>query len=627
MIYKQRAQIILYMRKGQAEAVIILGVIVVVVVVVAYAFPRFVPPESPDVRVAKESVEGFIKNGLSDSINNITTYGGYSGPEDFPLGFVMLNGKEVPYWQYGGQIMVPDFRENLKSAVSSYLSEHRGGFLDAASSQGILESLGDPSVSSVNIMDGSVEVVVNMPTTAKEQAVPQPYRVSVPSRLKEMSEFSENFIQDSVQSNPIEVFTLATMVVSPIDEGNNEIPFFVFLTECGEFYMKTWYDLKPKMESAIERTLANVYMPGKAPLGTFETSPSPKYSLIRYGGKTHSDLDVSFFTPDDFELDPSTFQFTPSPIIAYSVPIPFVGECQSDAFYVRYYLNYPAIASVRDPESGDNLRFASQVYIINNSAADLGSFETNVQADICSDMQCSADITIEDGSGSPVQGASVSFMGCGLGRTGPSGRLQSPAPCGIGPLKVYASGFAEFSNMTSSNSLNVEVPITRTPSFNLHFLEANIVNNPISQNYQINDGELHALNDDHTNEMVYMSFYNIESGVLYQRSFNKPVGRINRIPAGDYVISATLNDDFNEVGGFALPGYYTLEEGLDGGDLYIYLPYSQDYSQISDQTDRATEMIRLTNLMIECGLGPVSDTRIDHENYAGCFRLYSEVLS
>jgi hypothetical protein len=617
------------MRKGQAEAVIVLAILVVVIVIVATQWQVLVPPEPADVRIARESVEGFIKNGLSESINNITTYGGYSGPEDFPMGSVKLNGKEVPYWQYGGQIVIPDFEENLRISVQSYLSEHRDGFLDAARSQGILEALGDPAVSSVSMVEGSVEVLVNMPTTAKEQAVPQPYRVSVPSRLKEMSEFSENFIQDSVQSNPIEVFTLATMVVSPVDEGNNEIPFFVFLTECGDFYMRTWQDLKPKMESAISRTLAGVYMPGKAPLGTMDTSATPKFSLIRYGGRTHSDLDVSFFTPDDFELDPSTFQFTPSPIIAYSEPIPFVGECQSDAFYVRYYLSYPAIASVRDPESRDNLRFASQVYIINNSAADLTDLPgSSAQAEICSDMQCSADIMVKDLSDSPVQGASVSFMGCGLGRTDSLGRIQAQAPCGIGPLNVYANGFAESSNMTSSNHINgVELSLTRTPSVNLHFLEANVVNNPVSQSYTINDGELFVLNDDHTNEMVHMSFYNIADKVLYQRNFNKPVGRINRIPAGDYVISATLSDDFNEVGGISLPGYYTLGEGLDGGDLYIYLPYSQEYSQISDEGSRATELARLTNLMVECGLGPISDIPIDHENYAGCFRLYSEVLS
>ena len=57
----------------------------------------------------------------------------------------------------------------------------------------------------------------------------------------------------------------------------------------------------------------------------------------------------------------------------------------------------------------------------------------------------------------------------------------------------------------------------------------------------------------------------------------------------------------------------------------MYLPYSQDYSQIADQAGRAGELLTLTNLMIECGLGPVSDTLVDYREYAGCFRLYSEV--
>ena len=52
------------MRKGQAEAVIVLAVIVVVVVVIATQWQVLVSPESPDVRTARESVEGFIRNGL-----------------------------------------------------------------------------------------------------------------------------------------------------------------------------------------------------------------------------------------------------------------------------------------------------------------------------------------------------------------------------------------------------------------------------------------------------------------------------------------------------------------------------------------------------------------------------------
>jgi len=386
--------------------------------------------------------------------------------------------------------------------------------------------------------------------------------------------------------------------------------------------MRTWYDLKPKMEKAIERTLENIYLPGKAPLNTMKTSSSPKYTLLRYSGRDYNDIDVKFFVPDDFELTPSEFQFSPNPIYAYAEPIAFVGYCQSDPIYVKYNLNYPAVVSVRDPQSGKALRFAMQVYIINNTPAEFSS--VSLSEDTCSSMQCRLNIHVEDSQDSPVQGAKVSFMGCGTGETDSSGNLVASAPCGMGFLNVYSSGFAPFSNFTSSTFINgVTVTLKRRPAITLHFFEANVVNNVISQNYQISPYEVYTLNDQHTNEMVYLDFYNIDENKAYRQIYTNSVGKITQLPVGNYIISMSLSDDGKTVGGVMTK--YTITESLDGKDLYIYLPYSPYYSEITNSSQKTQEMAKLNNVLAECGLGPITETPVDYLDYQGCMVNYDEV--
>ncbi len=619
------------MRKAQAEVVIILALFVVIVVVVATQWKTLTSPETEDTRNARIVVEDFIKSGLSSVANDILSYGGYSSPDDFEIGSVMLDGKEAPYWQYGGRVVIPDVNENIKTGLQKYLSEHKDGFFKAANSEGIISSLGDPVVNSVRIVNNRIEASVTMPTTAKEQPVSQPYEVSIPSRLGEMLEFSRSFVTDSVQSRPLEHFTLTSMAASPMDEGAGEIPFFISLDECGDSYIRTWYDLKPKMEKTIERTLSNIYMPGKVPLNTLSFSSSPKFSLVRYNGKDYADLDVDFFPPDDFELDFSSFQFSPNPIISYAKPIPFMSECYSDPVYVRYYLNYPAVVKVRDPESGESLRFAVQVYIINNTPADLSGnlgVESSLQAEICSSMQCSASISLTDSSGNPVPDAKISFMGCPVGETSSSGKFDGDIPCGIGPLQIYKKGFEMFSELYSSSELeDADVTIRATPVIYLNFYEVNVANNPISNSYTIQENEIYALNEQTAGEIVYASFFNPDTNKTYQTVFNSLSGRITNIPEGNYIVYLSLSRS-TENGAEERGAVYTplsITKELDGKELYVYLPNSPSYRNLATNEEKTQEAIRLNNVLSRCGLGPISDSPASLEN--GCFVSYDEVLS
>ena len=430
------------MAKGQAEFAVIIGIVIVAAVVIIYAFPsitpRIMPPGKYDT--FKASFESLVRDGAQDTMSKLSVYGGYLDNSSFQLGSVIFLGKEVPYWQYNGNVKFPDVKANLVQGVSGYLARNKEGFIQEMKMSGL--EIGEPKVSA-NVLAGKAIITVSMTTKIDGTNYPQPYTVEVQSRLGEIEEFSKAFAQYDKASRPLEYYTLSSMMISPMEGDAHSIPFFVSLTECGDYLFKGWYDLKPSVEGVVRATLAQTYMPGKAPLNTMMTSSSPKYALVPMNGKRYENLDVGFFVPDDFSLTPSEFQFSPDPISTSSKIIPLVGQCQSDPIYVNYYLTYPAIVRVKDPLTNNVFQFAVHVYIKDNKPGDWSGtgYETDAQKQICSNPQCLAQITVKSASGNPVDSASITFMGCSLGRTDSRGVLSVTAPCGIGPIQAYREGY------------------------------------------------------------------------------------------------------------------------------------------------------------------------------------------
>ncbi|MCK4714712.1 MAG: hypothetical protein KAT35_03995, partial [Candidatus Aenigmarchaeota archaeon] len=247
--------------KGQAELIIIVALMIVIgVVVVSQMGLIITPSETPDVRNARESVEGLMSAAVLDTLETMSDHGGYISAE-YSLGSVTLNDDEVPYWQRGGQVSYPDMVLNMQAGVQSYLDDNKESF--EQNLPGIV--LGQPLVGTPVISRDRITLSVTMPVTYKETQFPQPFTVSVESSLGEIYEFSKGFAVYEKNNRPIEYYTLSSMMLSPLENGHHKIPVYEVLFGCGDHIFASSWDVMPEVENEIMKTLNNIYMPGKAP--------------------------------------------------------------------------------------------------------------------------------------------------------------------------------------------------------------------------------------------------------------------------------------------------------------------------------------------------------------------------
>jgi hypothetical protein len=622
------------MAKGQAEFVVIVGILIVASVAVIYAYQSglFTGSDVPPAIQAKydsvkASFESLVREGVQDTMRRMSQYGGYLDNSSFQMGSVTFLGKEVPYWELNGEVKYPDVKNNFLQGVQSYVSANKQSMLDSLKISGV--QLGNPDVKT-SFLASKITLTVTMPTTIDGTRVSKPYVIEVQSRLSEIDDFSKGFASYQKASRPLEYYTISSMVLSPIEEDVHAVPVYVSLTDCGGYVFKSWWDVKPQMEQVIKATLANVYMPGKAPTDFIMTSSSPKYSLVPIGGKKYENLEVDFQVPDNFQLTQSDFQFTPDPISATSQIIPMVGICMSDPVYVKYYASYPAIVRVKDPLTQNVFQFAVHVYIKDNLPGEWSSlqgYQSDAQKQICSNYQCAIDIAVKDTASRPLDSAEVMFMGCSLGRTGSTGRLTAAAPCGIGPLQIFKLGYSFPARMESSDSIrSLTVSLVKTPVIRVHFYEAVVQNLSLIGKYQINKDDIRPIAD---NQNIYMTLYGVAEDKLYERGFNTKASTLSNMPAGTYLIAATLyakelqldgSTSLKELGAIILN--YDITESLDGKDLYVYMPSSIGYKQMTDETQKGEATIMLTSLLDKCGLGPMLASQ---PNFEGCSWGYNEV--
>ena len=607
------------MSKGQVEFIIIVGLLIVVSVVVFYAYQSGLIGKSPvpsniaeQQRTVKSSLENFIRNAALETIRTLATNGGYLSSDAFELGSVKFNGKDVPYWQKNGVVNYPDIKSNFVKGVTDYLNENRE-YLSSALGSNI--TLGEASVSA-EFLNDRIILRVNMPTTVKGYPIQQPYIVEVNTKFGKLVDFSTKFVNYATNTRPFEYHTLSTMLLSPMENGVSVIPIYIALMDCGSYVFKSWNDVKPELEHAIAVTLAQTYMPGKAPVNMLKKSGYPKYTLTSIDGNTYSDIDVKFYLPDDFELTRETFKMTPDPISAFAKPVPFAGVCVSDPVYVNYYLTYPVV--VRASDGTSNLQFAFQVYINNNQPGDwstITTVETDTHAMLCSNPSCYVDMTVKSSSGQPISMASVSFMNCPLGVTDENGRIAGPAPCGAGKLEIIKNGYGAYKEMKTSDELTGEVTLYKRPTVNFVPYEVSV--------QEWSDGK-HVIyyGEDYirpvTDKMVYLAFYPKENPfkdrVLPIEVYLDSSGTTTDVlPAGEYMASGYLmSQDFTTMyGGFVAD--VVIEEDMDGKDVYVYIPVSPEFEELTNQTEIGEKMIELTNVLYECGILPVSETPYEQE--------------
>jgi hypothetical protein len=613
--------------KGQAELVVVLGLIVVAVVAIYYGYQGLVTPVTVPTDVAqeqnliKDSVNNMIRSGAISVLGDLSTHGGYTDTGAFTQGAVTLNGKAVPYWQRNGQTSIPDAHANFINGLREYINRNK----DYVASPGKEVTVESPVVSA-NFLSSKIDITVNMPVTLWVDGVAypirEPYRVSVQTGFEDAYEFSKSLVSQARTNRFFETFTMHSVLLSDIESGVKKLPVFLILNECGEAVYKDWYDLKPEMEYAIKVTLAHTYMPGKVPLNVIRTTSYPKYSLPALNGKKYSDLDITFHLPDDFKLTQSTFQFSPNPISAYAEPLPFMTICQSDPVLVNYMVTYPMIVRVKDPLTGNVFQFANHVYIYNNNAGDFGAlagYEPGSQADICGDKICPVSVTVKESGGSPVEGAAVRFMGCGLGRTDSNGLLAGRAPCGFGPLRVDADDHAYYEEMKSANNNgtneieNIVITLPKKPVVNLYFYEVIVEDWGDEYRVPFSEGSIKPVEG----KTVRIDFSSLDEEKIHSPIItDKASYTMTHIPAGNYVVAASItNNGFTEYYGAFGTGF-ALGEDVDS--IYIYIPNYYGFNSIEDYEARLEKTYALTSVLENCGIYPIRDTEYTQTSMLTC---------
>ncbi len=592
-------------RKGQVEIIIVFGLILVGVVAIYYAYTNgLVAPSPPSIKedqdIVRDSVENLIRQGGAQTIKEIGMNGGYLQTPENTVSFL---GSQVPYWQMNGDTDVPDMHAAFLQGMQAFMEENKGLIEESYKDKNV--SVSNPQVTAAFFPE-SIRITVVMPTTVRGYAIHEPYVVELSTRFEQAYRFSKAFAEKSVQERYLEYFTLSTMIYESMRNDPPKLPFAYVLTSCDdEPYFTTKWDIEPFVLRSIKIALANTYLPGQYPTGLEFRSSYPKYTLPDFQGEEYPGLNLTFFLPDDFSLDGLSYDQSPEFISLIPKPIEYTGACMSNPVSVDYYLSYPAVVVVNDPLTGSRLQFATQVFIKGNEPGEWGDQESLPTNELCSDPGCSADITVTSG-GQPVQGAGISFMGCGLGTTGAGGRLNVPVPCGSGVLEAYKTGYSQYSAMLStsnsagSNELEgLEVEMLARPDMDVHLYEAVVTR--LAGQYMIGSDQVGAL-DTTADESAHVVF-TASDGSTSERLFRSAAGRVTELEARDYTVTAGLfSPDFSDTYGAVLS-----EVGLEANtsDLYIYLPYTTGFQGLETE-DMMKEMATMAKVLASCGLGPVS---------------------
>lgn len=298
-------------RKGQLEAIIVLGLIIVGVLVIVLAMQSgTIPIPSPipgdleaDIDLVRDYVITSVRHDLHGLIKTIEKQGGYLElPDDHVT--ARIAGYEVPVWQaceinsVGGvshqsiEEIENDFEEGLMDSVSSggaitdnmnlfgrdviFNRDFRGGEADVE----------------VEVFDNEIEVDLTLPGTIQAEGVTYPmdehYVFRLPSLLGRIHKFAEDFIAETGTNRNFEVFT-----ISRIDQF---LMSHFILTECGEHIELDGTGVDRILEDAVD---ANSY------IHFWEAGDAvdyPSVTIPAINGRVYNDLEFYLYTEEDYEI-------------------------------------------------------------------------------------------------------------------------------------------------------------------------------------------------------------------------------------------------------------------------------------------------------------------------------------
>ena len=621
-------------RKGQAEFVAIVAIILIVIVVVILSLQQTAikpPPVSgieQEAKTVKDSINTLIKTGLKEQLKLIYNQGGMLTPTGFTVKFGMF---DVPVWQACDQVSIPDVAKEIEAGVGAYLKENLKPEEEFFGKKTTFD-FSKMSVD-VDIFKDNLRVKVYLPTTLVDYPIPQPYEVTIPTKLYDILDFGKNFVNGNAQGRLFETALVACIPKFPTDPQSKDwLQYFVTLSDCGERVFKTKQDLLPPMEKAIKLTVAQTLWNEK-PLRSINQNCFTPVNVA--GGKTYPDLNVYFEYPPSWNLD-QYFSFSPNPVnFVAAPPLPFVPVCLT-TYYVSYYVTYPVIVEVEDSLMNQMFKFAIISNVANNMPGNCSFLEEETGDEYIEscvkDTKCQAKVTVKDKNGNPVEGADVTFDICHVGTTDSNGVVEASIPCFLGELHVYKRGYRSYGGppIPGKKLEDITVELEKLQeNLTLHFNGVPLTCHEPSgvgtgqldcANYTVEGnprpitglGELTVFSTFSPGLNVYVPECGMD--LLFVNDVNgTPVSTkvIEGLCPGEFNVSAFVTRKFEVMMGYIDERGFELE-GTDK-DIYLYMPVVTKIDDESGERDidesiSQGETEQLMRVLRNCGIEPVSTT-------------------
>lgn len=509
--------------KGQTEIILVVGIVIVAVAAVLFATNTIslLPPEPESISVLKSSLALDLQTRINSEsvsvIRKVAANGGYLDLNSDPKPPVLdYSGAKIAFWQYGNASLIRG-RQDFEKAIATGIKESLKT-IDAKSFSGVQGK--DVKIESarnveVKINNKDINIKVDLPVSVEGYGFGGPVEVKVQSRLGESIDFANNLIGKgskkeisyaepdekgqatgkplgTLENRYFERFLInAIQTYSDVDEFDNpRIPSQGILTGCETPpVQKTWFNIRPEMQSLVEGVLANTYTAGKVPLGITNRSRYPAYVLPIY-----SDLDVKFSLGQ--KLDEKSFQLyqnngiDPGKVIIKTKNFGYTSICMSPPYRVVYFLFFPVVTEIGNDDF--KLRFAFHNYVNGYQPGDfkdlglvLNFFEDDVIR--CNTAACPAKIKLIDTDG-PISSADVSYSYCNLGKTDKNGIIETNVPCGISLLEIWDKDHKAYQSLRSSDELKDEtIALSKQRDIKLHIYNMEMQYDPDTEEFRIVD--------------------------------------------------------------------------------------------------------------------------------------------
>ncbi|MFH1977721.1 MAG: hypothetical protein ABIJ92_00145 [Candidatus Aenigmatarchaeota archaeon] len=500
--------------KGQSEAIIIIGILVVVAVVVVLAMgPSLIPePQVPvavqqDQRVVKDFVETMVQSKAVETIMLLESNGGYLPGDPFLLGndLPVSNNRKIPYWQRCENGVPPQLnKEMFVNRINERIAEDIAGNLSGITDiRGKEVEFNTETISvETQMHNDKIDIVVTMNTNVEGYRIREPFTVNIPTHFSRILDFATDFSNDQAHNRHFETFTRFDI------DFFTDLPRAGFMVTCGDNIFVEPEKISEKLEGVVNNVVLNTKL--------WDDTYVENGILIHHGiedvnGRTYQDLErteeIRMLLPFDFSIR------TLEPIVlinmerlitssTFSIPSVCVGR-----YVQNYSVSFPVIIRVYDDLLDNYFYFANFAYVDNNeNGVCQGPIEAVAS---CSDLQCTASLTVRDGDGNPLENVPTYIGGCLVGKTDQNGMVQGASVCGDNTLTVFESSEREFVNkQITVNNVYQEI-------FNLHKipdLEFNFVQTP----------SLCNLEDPVDSEFVIMNLTSKENGETYIIANNQP---------------------------------------------------------------------------------------------------------